>query len=40
VAAAGLVTIEEVSRAISILEDPSLIWAMPAMMSAWRRKSR
>ena len=38
--AAGLVTGEQVSRAISLLEDPALIWAMPIMISAWGRRSQ
>jgi hypothetical protein len=38
--AAGLVTDEQVSRAISVLGDPALIWAMPIMITAWGRKSR
>jgi SAM-dependent methyltransferase len=37
-AAAGLVTGEEISRAVSLLEDPALIWPMPIMISAWGRK--
>lgn len=37
-AAAGLVTSEQVSRAISLLEDPAKIWAMPIMITAWGRK--
>jgi len=38
--AAGLVTAEEISRAVSLLEDPALIWAMPIMISAWGRKAQ
>jgi hypothetical protein len=37
--AAGLVRGEEISRAVSLLEDPALIWAMPIMISAWGRKA-
>jgi hypothetical protein len=32
------VTGEEISRAVSLLEDPALIWPMPIMVSAWGRK--
>jgi hypothetical protein len=39
-AAAGLVTGEQISRAISLLEDPALIWAMPIMITAWGRRSQ
>jgi SAM-dependent methyltransferase len=39
-AAAGLVTGEQVSRAISLLEDPAMIWAMPIMITAWGRRSQ
>jgi hypothetical protein len=39
-AAAGLVTGEQVSRAISLLEDPALVWAMPIMITAWGRRSQ
>jgi hypothetical protein len=38
--AAGMVTGEEISRAVSLLEDPALIWAMPIMISAWGRKAQ
>jgi 2-polyprenyl-3-methyl-5-hydroxy-6-metoxy-1,4-benzoquinol methylase len=38
--AARLVTGEQVSRAISLLEDPALIWAMPIMITAWGRKGQ
>ena len=38
--AAGLVTTEEISRAVCLLEDPALIWAMPIMISAWGRKAQ
>lgn len=38
--AAGLVTGEEITRAISLLEDPALIWAMPIMITAWGRKDQ
>jgi len=34
----GLVTGEEISRAISLLEDPALLLATPTMISAWGRK--
>ena len=37
---AGLVSGEEISRAISLLENPTLIWAMPVMISAWGRKAQ
>jgi hypothetical protein len=33
--AMGLVTGQNISRAISPLEDPTLIWAMPMMVSAF-----
>jgi hypothetical protein len=33
--AMGLVTGQDISRAISPLEDPTLIWAMPMMVSAF-----
>ena len=38
--AAGLVTGEQVSRAVSLLEDPEVIWAMPIMITAWGRKGQ
>jgi hypothetical protein len=38
--ATGLVTGEDISRAISLLEDSTLIWAMPIMVSAWGRKGQ
>jgi hypothetical protein len=38
--ATGLVTGEDISRAISLLEDPTLIWAMPMMVSAWGQKEQ
>ena len=38
--AAGLVTADEISRAVSVLEDPATIWAMPVMISAWGRKGQ
>jgi SAM-dependent methyltransferase len=37
-AARGLATREDINRAISLLEDPALIWAMPMMISAWGQK--
>jgi hypothetical protein len=39
-AAAGLVTGEQVNRAISLLQDPALIWAMPIMITAWGRNGQ
>jgi SAM-dependent methyltransferase len=38
--ARGLVTGEDISRAISLLEDPTLIWVMPVMVSAWGQKGQ
>jgi hypothetical protein len=38
--AGGLVTGEDISRAISLTEDPTLIWAMPMMVSAWGQKGQ
>ncbi len=36
--AAKLATGDDVSRAISLLEDPTLIWVMPMMISAWGQR--
>ncbi len=38
--AMGLAAGEDVSRAISLLEDPTLIWAMPVMVSAWGQRAQ
>jgi hypothetical protein len=38
--ATGLVTGEDISRVVSLLEDPTLIWAMPLMVSAWGQKGQ
>ena len=38
--AMGLVTGEDINRAISSLDDPTLIWAMPMMVSARGQKGQ
>lgn len=38
--AAGLARGEEITRAVTLLKDPALIWAMPIMITAWGRKAQ